>query len=137
MLITLTRRDPPCAAVRSTLREHSLQTLVAQRVHGIALGYEDLNDHDDLRRDPVLALLSDGLEKKRANVAPLAGKSTLNRLEHAPADAADRAGSFLISMPRTTPFTASRKAAFSTAITAVIAICRFMSSAAGIFWPPS
>jgi hypothetical protein len=68
--------------------EHSLQTLVAQRIHGIALGYEDLNDHDDLRRDPVLVLLSDGMEKKRASVAPLAGKSTLNRLEHAPTEAA-------------------------------------------------
>lgn len=59
---------------------HTIETLVAQRVHGIALGYEDLNDHDELRHDPVLGLLSDTLAPKRANVAALAGKSTLNRL---------------------------------------------------------
>jgi hypothetical protein len=89
-VIGLSRRVARCFSDgRAAERiEHSLETLIAQRVHGIALGYEDLNDHDDLRRDPVLTLLSDGLEKKRANVAPLAGKSTLNRLEHAPADAA-------------------------------------------------
>ena len=51
-------------------------------MHAIALGYEDLNDHDELRHDPVLGLLSDTLEPKRADVATLAGKSTLNRLEH-------------------------------------------------------
>jgi hypothetical protein len=61
---------------------HRMETLVAQRVHAIALGYEDLLDHDELRHDPVLALLSDTLEPKRADVATLAGKSTLNRLEH-------------------------------------------------------
>ena len=38
--------------------EHSVETLLAQRIHGIALGYEDLNDHDELRHDPVLGLLS-------------------------------------------------------------------------------
>jgi hypothetical protein len=64
--------------------EHSLETLIAQRVHGIALGYEDLNDHDALRHDPVLGLLSGKLEARRSNCAVLAGKSTLNRLEHAP-----------------------------------------------------
>jgi Transposase DDE domain group 1 len=61
---------------------HRMETLVAQRVHAIALGYEDINDHDELRHDPVLGLLSDTLEPKRADVATLAGKSTLNRLEH-------------------------------------------------------
>jgi hypothetical protein len=64
---------------------HTIATLVAQRVHGLALGYEDLNDHDELRHDPVLGLISDTLDPKRANVAVLAGKSTLNRLERAPA----------------------------------------------------
>jgi len=54
---------------------------VAQRIHGIALGYEDLNDHDDLRHDGALALLSDRLEPKRKDCAVLAGKSTLNRME--------------------------------------------------------
>jgi hypothetical protein len=59
--------------------------MVAQRVFGIALGYEDLVDHDQLRHDPVLAALAGKLTAKRRDCAPLAGKSTLNRLEHAPA----------------------------------------------------
>src|SRR5918994_7807006 len=65
--------------------EHEVATLVGQRVFGIALGHEDLVDHDQLRHDPVLAILAEKLEAKRAGCAPLAGKSTLNRLEHAPA----------------------------------------------------
>ena len=69
---------------------HRLPALVGQRIVGIALGYEDVNDHDELRHDPVLALLADQLEPKRADCAPLAGKSTLNRLEHAPLRADDR-----------------------------------------------
>jgi hypothetical protein len=64
--------------------EHTVETMVAQRVFGLALGYEDLVDHDQLRHDPVLATLAGKLEAKRQNCAPLAGKSTLNRLEHAP-----------------------------------------------------
>src|SRR5271166_5700472 len=64
--------------------EHSVETLIAQRVHGLALGYEDLNDHDELRHDPVLGLLSGKLEARRRDCSVLAGKSTLNRLEHAP-----------------------------------------------------
>ena len=70
--------------------EHALQTLVAQRIHGIALGYEDLNDHESLRHDPVLGLISGKLEAHRSDCAVLAGKSTLNRLEHAPKGAGDR-----------------------------------------------
>ena len=69
---------------------HSLRTLIGQRVIGLALGYEDVNDHDDLRFDPVLALFSDRLEPRRSDCAALGGKSTLNRLEHAPRDAAER-----------------------------------------------
>jgi hypothetical protein len=69
------RRDPDLVV-------HRIETLLAQRVHGLALGYEDINDHEDLRHDPVLGLLSDTLEPKRADCATLAGKSTLNRLEH-------------------------------------------------------
>ena len=64
--------------------EHEVATLVGQRVFGIALGHEDLVDHDQLRHDPVLAVLAGKLEARRAGCAPLAGKSTLNRLEHAP-----------------------------------------------------
>ena len=63
------------------LVDHLVSTMVLQRVVGIALGYEDLNDHDELRHDPVLAVLAGKLAVKRANSAPLAGKSTLNRLE--------------------------------------------------------
>lgn len=68
--------------------EHTVEELVAQRVYGLALGYEDMNDHDELRRDPLLAVLVDkkdllGQERRRAcdQGAALAGKSTLNRLE--------------------------------------------------------
>jgi hypothetical protein len=63
------------------LVEHEISTIVLQRVVGIALGYEDLNDHDELRHDPVLAVLAGKLAAKRADCAPLAGKSTLNRVE--------------------------------------------------------
>lgn len=61
--------------------EHSVETLVMQRITAIALGYEDLNDHDQLRHDPVMAVLAGKLEASRSDCAPLAGKSTLNRLE--------------------------------------------------------
>ena len=61
--------------------EHSVATLVGQRVFGIALGYEDLNDHDELRHDPLMAVLAGKLEARREDCAPAAGKSTLNRLE--------------------------------------------------------
>jgi hypothetical protein len=65
--------------------EHEITTLVGQRVFGLALGYEDVLDHDQLRHDPAMAVLAGKLEARRQNCAPLAGKSTLNRLEHAPA----------------------------------------------------
>ena len=68
--------------------EHRVEELVGQRVYALALGYEDLNDHEELRRDPLLALLAGkedltGEERVRARDTgnPLAGKSTLNRLE--------------------------------------------------------
>ena len=63
------------------LIEHQVRTLVGQRVYGLALGYEDLNDHDQLRHDPMLAVLLGKLTAKRSDCAPVAGKSTLNRLE--------------------------------------------------------
>jgi len=66
------------------LIEHEVRTLVGQRVFGIALGYEDLIDHDELRHDPVMAVLAGKLKARRKDCAPVAGKSTLNRLEHAP-----------------------------------------------------
>jgi hypothetical protein len=56
---------------------HQLSELLSQRIYGLALGYEDLNDHEQLRTDPLLGVLSG----KRQLEEPLAGKSTLNRLE--------------------------------------------------------
>ncbi len=61
--------------------EHSVRTLIGQRVFGMALGYEDLNDHEQLRHDPVMGALVGKLQARRERCAPLAGKSTLNRLE--------------------------------------------------------
>jgi Transposase DDE domain group 1 len=66
---------------RQDLIEHAVGTLIGQRVFGIALGYEDLNDHDELRHDPIMAVLAGKLEARREDCAPVAGKSTLNRLE--------------------------------------------------------
>jgi len=64
------------------LIEHSVKMLVGQRVLGLALGYEDLNDHDQLRHDPLLGAVLGKLEsRRRSECAALAGKSTLNRLE--------------------------------------------------------
>ena len=61
--------------------EHRLEEMLAQRIYGLALGYEDLNDHEQLRQDPLLGVLAG----KRDLSEPLAGKSTLNRLELTPA----------------------------------------------------
>ena len=76
------------------LIEHTVQELVAQRVHALALGYEDLNDHDDLRRDPLLATVvgkadptGKTRQRPRDRGKALAGKITLNRLELTPPDA--------------------------------------------------
>jgi DDE family transposase len=133
---------------------HALPTLVGQRIVAIARGYEDVNDHDRLRFDP-LALFGDSLEAKRKDCA-LAGKSTMNRLEHAPGAGGDRyhkigcdrealqdvfVDVFLdahgeapreivldLSMPPTIPCTATRKAGSSTAIMTVTVICRSLRS---------
>jgi hypothetical protein len=82
-VLALTRRLAVCFkdGREPAYTEHALETLVMQRVVGIALGYEDLIDHDQLRHDPVLAVLAGKLAATRADCAPLAGKSTLNRLE--------------------------------------------------------
>ncbi|NQY92485.1 MAG: IS1380 family transposase [Deltaproteobacteria bacterium] len=73
--------------------EHSVPELVAQRIYGLVLGYEDLNDHDTLRSDPLLATLvgkvdpsGESRRLERDFGKPLAGKSTLNRLELTPED---------------------------------------------------
>ena len=76
--------------------EHTVAELVSQRVFGLALGYEDLNDHDLLRSDPLLAVLCEkedptGTSRKcpRDKGKALAGKSALNRLELTGLDATD------------------------------------------------
>jgi hypothetical protein len=81
--IRLVDRFAKCFVDRRDLRfvEHLVATLVGQRVFGIALGYEDLNDHDELRHDPMMAVLAGKLKADREDCAPVAGKSTLNRLE--------------------------------------------------------
>ena len=77
--------------------EHSLESLISQRVYGIALGYEDLNDHDSLRHDVVMGVLCEkgdpgGSDRahKRDQGKAIAGKSTLNRLELTPEDANEK-----------------------------------------------
>jgi hypothetical protein len=67
--------------------QHTVGEMLAQRVYGLALGYEDLNDHDRLREDPLLAIVAGDSDGEQ----PLAGKSTLNRLElSAEAGSSDR-----------------------------------------------
>lgn len=151
--------------------EHSLAELLRQRVFALALAYEDLNDHDELRRDPLLAAVvgkADPTGRDRRHEQdrgkPLAGKSTLNRLEWGAVkqdryrkitvddDAVDRffvdvflsgqpearlQRSFWIWTPRMILCMASRKAAFSTAITAATAICRCTSFAAPTCFVPA
>jgi hypothetical protein len=75
--IGLTDRFAACFADRRNplMTVHALRALVAQRVFGLALGYEDLNDHDDLRSDPVLGVLlgkleRDGEARRKAMAAP-------------------------------------------------------------------
>jgi Transposase DDE domain group 1 len=146
------------------LVEHTVAGLVGQRVFGIALGYEDLIDHEQLRHDPVMAVLGGKLEARRADCAPLAGKSTLNRLElsrEEPTryhkigyDAAAIEGLFVdrfLDAHSTAPTQITRDLDatddplhghqegrfFHGYITTPTAICRSMCSAAGICWPPS
>jgi hypothetical protein len=155
--IRLTERFAACFADTWTaeLVEHQVETMVLQRVVGIALGYEDLNDHDELRHDPVLAVLSSKLAAERSDCAPLAGKSTLSRraiTRSATTPWRSKACSSTFSwrptrrrrsrssstwMPPTIRCTATRKAASSTAITTATATCRSISSAVGTCWRPS
>ena len=136
------RRDP-----RSIT--HSVASMLRQRVVGIALGYEDLADHQTLRDDPLMKLLAG---RDPSTAAPLASPPTLSRLENG----VDRAAlarlaevfveTFIashtrrrpnwssISTPPTTRSTAPRKAASSTATTTPTATCRCTSSAATSCW---
>jgi DDE family transposase len=144
----------------ATLIEHEVGTLVGQRVFGIALGYEDLIDHDQLRHDPTMAVLVGKLAARRGDCAPLAGKSTLNRLElggpqqtryHRIAwDAAkiealfvelfreayrDPPEQIILDLDATDdPLHGHQEGRFFQAITTAIAICRSSSSAERICW---
>ena len=84
--LALVRRFAECFTDRRDPRyvEHPLETLLGQRIFGLALCHEDLNDHDELRKDPTFAALAGKLTPTRADCEVLAGKSTLNRLEHTP-----------------------------------------------------
>ena len=73
--------------------DYSLHHLLAQRVYGVILGYEDVNDHDKLRYDPALAIALEKLNFIDSNQAVLAGKSTINRLEYCPETVIDQAKS--------------------------------------------
>lgn len=72
------------------LTVHSLQELLSQRIFGIALGYEDLNDHEELRHDPLMAVLAGKINPVLPEGFALAGKSTLNRFELTPVGANER-----------------------------------------------
>ena len=163
--VKLVERAASCFIDRRNpaLIEHSVATLVGQRIFGLALGYEDLNDHDALRHDPLFAVLAGKLKARRADCAPVAGKSTLNRLERSKQEPslyhkigydgaaierllvdlflnltrAHRRKSPSIWMRPTTRCTASRRGGSFTATTTAIVICRCMSSAAINFWSPN
>ena len=163
--IRLTERFAGCFTDRRVpeLVEHRVRALLTQRVVGIALGYEDLTDHDELRHDPVLAVLAGKLAARRSDCAALAGKSTLNRLELSQTEptryhrishdgagiealfvdlflahiAAPRSRSSSTSTPPTIRCTATKRAGSSTAITTASATCRFTCSAAATCSPPS
>ena len=143
--------------------EHSVESLVKQRVLGIALGYEDLNDHDELCRDSVLAMLSGctdltgaGRVRPSDRGKPLAGKSTLNRLELTPEEGgaderykktvADFVAmdallvevflesyetapeEIILDVDATDDYTVTKQAAFFTGTTGIIVICRCIFS---------
>ena len=122
--------------------EHSLPTLVRQRIFQIACGYEDQNDADTLRTDPLLKLVCGRLPEREAD---LASQPTLSRLENAPdgraclrlaralgelyvrergKDGAPRGGSSWTSTPPTTPYTATKKGATTTASTKSVSSTR-------------
>jgi Transposase DDE domain group 1 len=121
------------------LVEHRIEQMLAQRVYGLALGYEDLNDHEQLRHDPLLRVLAG---KAEPGQEALAGKSTLNRMELGDGTPdrykkitfwRDAVDDLLVDMfleatstPPISPFMASKKDASITATTITTAICRSM-----------
>lgn len=151
--------------------EHTVESLIRQRVYGIALGYEDLNDHDSLRHDVVMGLLSEKQDpsggdrmREKDQGKPIAGKSTLNRLELTPENANEKSrykkivadgvaidelmvALFIESYQRAPSevvldvdamirCTVIRRGDISTAIMQSIAICRYTSSVASTYCVP-
>ena len=78
----ITEKFARCFEDRRTAHrvEHSVEQMVAQRTYALVQGYEDLTDHEQLRHDPMFGIAVGKLESQHARCAPLAGKSTLNRL---------------------------------------------------------
>jgi hypothetical protein len=72
---------------------HPVHSLIAQRVYGLIMGYEDINDHETLRHDPIFALAVGKVINSEQELTTLAGKSTLNRLEYCPEDISSRENS--------------------------------------------
>lgn len=72
---------------------YSIDRLLAQRIYAIALGYEDVNDHDKLRNDPALEIALDRIDRIKPNSETIAGKSTINRLEYCPEEILDQSKS--------------------------------------------
>jgi hypothetical protein len=72
---------------------YPVHSLVAQRIYGLIMGYEDINDHETLRHDPIFALAVGKVINSEQELMTLAGKSTLNRLEHCPEDVPSRENS--------------------------------------------
>jgi Transposase DDE domain group 1 len=77
----------------SSYVQYPVDRLLAQRIYAIALGYEDVNDHDKLRNDPALAIALDRISHLNPNQEVIAGKSTINRLEYCPEEILDRSQS--------------------------------------------
>ena len=153
--LDLTRRLAACFTDhrRPELVVHDVETLVLQRLYGLALAHEDLNDHEDLRWDHALQAVAGRTTPRRRDCAPLAGKSTLNRLELAAAGRNDpkarkivvdteRLDRLLVALcvegprrrrwcwiwtPPTFRSTGIRRSASSTGITVSIATCRCCS----------
>jgi hypothetical protein len=133
--------------------EHSILEMLSQRIYGLALGYEDVNDHEELRKDPVFGILA-GRENSEE---PLAGKSTLNRMELGSGtpdrykkitfwkEALDELlvkifleshqqapEQIILDVDTTCRYMASRRGGSSMATTIAIAICRCTSSVASM-----
>ncbi|NJN09579.1 MAG: IS1380 family transposase, partial [Richelia sp. RM1_1_1] len=72
---------------------HPINSLIAQRIYGLIMGYEDINDHENLRHDPIFALAVGKVVNSEQESVILAGKSTLNRLEHCPENISSKADS--------------------------------------------